>query len=91
MASLAITNAFAQDALAFDVLLALWLGMATVLASTARRQDSYGFALIGFTVPIVTLSEVSQPLSVFQTAADRLGGPGGRGGTGLRRMVARRA
>jgi len=71
VASLAITAAFAQDTLAFDVLLALWLGLATVLASTARRQDSYGFALIGFTVPIVTLSEVSQPLSVFQTAVDR--------------------
>jgi len=70
-ASLAITSAFAQATLAFDVALALWLGMATFLASTARRQDSYGFALIGFTVPIVTLSEVSQPLSVFQTAVDR--------------------
>ncbi len=71
VASLAITAAFAQDTLAFDVLLALWLGMATMLASTARRQDSYGFALIGFTVPIVTLSDVSQPQSVFLTAVDR--------------------
>ena len=70
-ASLAITAAFAQDTLAFDVALALWLGLATLLASTARRQDSYGFALIGFTVPIITLSNVSQPQSVFPTAVDR--------------------
>ncbi len=71
VAALAITAAFAQDTLAFGVLLAAWLGMATLLASTARRQDSYGFALIGFTVPIITLSNVSQPLSVFPTAVDR--------------------
>ena len=72
-ASLAIIAAFAQDTLAFDVVLAAWLGMATILASTARRQDSYGFALIGFTVPIVTLSNISQPESVFPTAVDRCG------------------
>lgn len=71
VASLAITAAFAQDTLAFDVVLAVWLGLATALASTARRQDSYGFALSGFTVPIITLSNVSQPLSVFLTAVDR--------------------
>ena len=71
VASLAITAAFAQDTLAFDVALAMWLGMATMLASTARRQDQYGFALIGFTVPIITLSSVAQPESVFSTAVDR--------------------
>ena len=71
VASLAITAGFAQDTLAFDVVLALWLGMATALASTARGQDQYGFALIGFTVPIITLSNVSQPQSVFPTAVDR--------------------
>ncbi len=70
-AAIAITAAFAQDTLAFDVVLALWLGAATFLASTASRQDTYGFALIGFTVPIVTLSNVSQPQSVFPTAVDR--------------------
>ena len=71
VASLAITAEFAQDTFAFDVVLALWLGIATILASTARRQDSYGFALIGFTVPIITLSNISQPQSVFPTAVDR--------------------
>ncbi len=71
VASLAITAAFAQDTLAFDVALAVWLGMATILASTARRQEAYGFALIGFTVPIITLSDVSQPQLVFSAAVDR--------------------
>ena len=71
VASLALEAAFAQDILAFDIALALWLGMATFLSSTARRQDAYGFALIGFTVPIVALSDVTQPLSLFATAVDR--------------------
>ena len=41
VAALAITAGFAQDTLAFSLALAFWLGMATFLASTARRQDSY--------------------------------------------------
>ena len=71
VASFALVAAFAQDTLAFDIALALWLGMATFLSSTARRQDAYGFALIGFTVPIVALSDVTQPLSLFATGVDR--------------------
>ncbi len=40
VASVALVAAFSQDTLAFDIALALWLGMATFLSSTARRQDA---------------------------------------------------
>ena len=69
--SLLLVSAFAQDTLAFDIALALWLCLATVGASLVRGQSSYGFSLTGFTVPIITLSNVSAPMSVFSTAVDR--------------------
>lgn len=71
IASVLLTSAFAQDTLAFDIALAGWLAAATFLSSVARGQDAYGFALMGFTVPIITLAEVAQPLSVFSTVVDR--------------------
>jgi uncharacterized membrane protein YccC len=36
-----------------------------------RGQRSYGFALMGYTVPIVTLGNVEQPGLVFHAAVDR--------------------
>ncbi len=70
-ASLVLVGCFAQDTLAFDIVLAVWLGLATAGASLVSGQSSYGFSLIGFTVPIITLSNVSAPMSVFDTAVDR--------------------
>ncbi len=71
VASIGFVAAFAQDTLAFGIALALWLGAASLLSSGVRGQDAYGFSLIGFTVPIIALANVSQPLSVFDTAVDR--------------------
>jgi uncharacterized membrane protein YccC len=69
--AIALTANFAQSTLAFDAALALWLGLLTAPASVERGQRSYGFALMGYTVPIVALSNVDQPDLVFQVAADR--------------------
>ena len=62
---------FAQSTVAFDAALALWLAFASAMASVERGQRSYGWALLGFTVPIVTLGNVEQPGLVFDTAVDR--------------------
>jgi uncharacterized membrane protein YccC len=69
--AVALTANFAQSTLAFDAAMALWLGLLTAAATVERGQRSYGFALMGYTVPIVTLSNVDQPGMVFQVAVDR--------------------
>ena len=69
--ALTLTANFAQSTLAFDAALALWLALLTAAASVERGQRSYGFALMGYTVPIVTLGNVDQPGQVFQVAVDR--------------------
>ena len=69
--SLALVANFAQSTLAFDVALALWLALAAAAATVERGQRSYGFALLGFTVPIVTLGNVDRPDLIFHTALDR--------------------
>jgi uncharacterized membrane protein YccC len=69
--AVALTANFAQSTLAFDAAIALWLGLLTAPASVERGQRSYGFALMGYTVPIVALSNVDQPDMVFQVAVDR--------------------
>src|SRR5580692_1360290 len=69
--ALALTANFGQSTLAFDAAVALWLAFLTVPASMERGQRSYGFALMGYTVPIVTLANVDQPSLVFQVAVDR--------------------
>jgi uncharacterized membrane protein YccC len=69
--AVALTANFAQSTLAFDAALALWLALLTAPATMERGQRSYGFALIGFTVPIVTLGTVDQPDQVFHVAVDR--------------------
>lgn len=71
VASLVLVDWFAQDTLAFDIALALWLGGSTLFCTVLRGQDSYGFSLMGFTVPIIVLANVSQPLAAFRTAVDR--------------------
>src|ERR1700761_1993456 len=68
--AVALTANFAQSTLAFDVAIALWLALLTAAASVERGQRSYGFALMGYTVPIVTLGNVEQPGLVFHVAVD---------------------
>jgi hypothetical protein len=63
--AVALIANFAQATLAFDVAFALWLALLTAPATMERGQRSYGFALMGFTVPIVALGTVQQPDQVF--------------------------
>src|SRR3984885_10005615 len=62
---------FARSPPGFDAALALWLAVLTAAATMERGQRSYGFALMGFTVPIVALGTVAQPDQVFHVAVDR--------------------
>ena len=65
----------AQSTLGYDVALALWLGLMTYFASLEQGRGSYGFARMGFTVPILTLGNVEAPLNTFDTAVSRCSEP----------------
>ncbi|MBB3174829.1 putative membrane protein YccC [Endobacter medicaginis] len=69
--SLLMMAAFAQDTLAFDLALAAWLAFVTLFATVERGQRSYGFALMGFTVPIIALGTIQTPDNVFHVAFAR--------------------
>jgi uncharacterized membrane protein YccC len=69
--SIVLMDNFAQSTLGYDVALALWLGLMTYCASLEQGLGSYGFALLGYTVPILTLSNVESPLNTFDTAVSR--------------------
>lgn len=62
---------FAQATLAFDLALALWMGLLTAASSVESGQRAYGFASMGFTVPIIALADVQSPETVFQIGVDR--------------------
>ncbi|MCQ8240175.1 FUSC family protein [Rhizosaccharibacter radicis] len=70
VALLLVAN-FAQATLAFDVAIALWLGLLTAASTIESGQRSYGFALIGFTVPIIAFSNIPHPLDTFHEGVDR--------------------
>ncbi len=69
--ALVLVAAFAQATLAFDVALALVLGVAGTLATIQRGQRTYGVASTAYTIPIVVLGSVQQPGNVFHIAVDR--------------------
>jgi uncharacterized membrane protein YccC len=56
--SVVLMGNFAQSILGYDVALALWLGLMTYCASLEQGVGSYAFALMGYTVPILTLGNV---------------------------------
>jgi uncharacterized membrane protein YccC len=70
-ASIVLMANFAQSTLAYDIAFALWLGIATYFSSLERGLGAYGFALMGYTVPIVTLGNVETPLQTFDTVVSR--------------------
>jgi uncharacterized membrane protein YccC len=69
--SILLMDNYAQSTFAYAVALALWLGIMTYFSSLERGLGSYGFALMGYTVPIVTLGNVETPLLTFDTAVNR--------------------
>jgi hypothetical protein len=73
--SIVLMDDLAQSTLGYDVALALWLGLMTYFASLEQGLGSYGFALMGFTVPILTLGNVEAPLNTFDTAVSRCSEP----------------
>ena len=71
LVAMVLVAEFAQTTLAFDLALALWMGLLTAASSVESGQRAYGFASMGFTVPIIALADVQHPEAVFRIGVDR--------------------
>lgn len=55
----------------FLLVMALWLGLCTAASTLLRSAWAYAFVLAGYTVAIICLPAISQPLTVFDQAVAR--------------------
>lgn len=62
---------FAQAGPLFILAMALWLAFCTYGATLARNYASYGFALAGFSAPLIGFGSVATPDQVWTMAVDR--------------------
>lgn len=62
---------FAQAPWLFLIAVALWMGLCTAASTMLRSAWSYAFVLAGYTVAIIGLPAISQPLTVFDQAVAR--------------------
>lgn len=62
---------FAQAGPLFILAMALWLAFCTYGATLARNYASYGFALAGFSAPLIGFGSVATPDQVWSMAVDR--------------------
>ncbi len=62
---------FVQAGPLFILAMALWLAFCTYGATLARNYASYGFALAGFSAPLIGFGSVETPDQVWSMAVDR--------------------
>ncbi|MDZ5648739.1 FUSC family protein [Nitrospirillum sp. BR 11828] len=71
-AALALMAGFGQSPEAFLLLYSLWLAGCVALANRLRRFRSYAAVLAGYTLALVALGAVDDPLRTFDIAAARV-------------------
>jgi len=69
--SLLMIGAFAQEPKWFIAFFAIWIGITTAAGVKYRNFQSYGFVLAGYTLCIVALPVIEQPMEIFQIATSR--------------------
>ena len=69
--SLLMVGAFAQEPTWFILFFALWIGITTAAGVKYRNFQSYGFVLAGYTLCIVALPVIEQPMEIFNIATSR--------------------
>ena len=69
--SIFMIGAFAQEPKAFIFFFALWIGITTAAGVKYRNFQSYGFVLAGYTLCIVALPVIEQPMEIFNIATSR--------------------
>lgn len=61
----------AQAPWLFLISVAVWIGLCTGASTTLRSSFSYSFVLAGYTVAIIALPSISDPVKVFEQAVSR--------------------
>lgn len=70
-ASVFIVPMFVQTPLLLAVVIALWTGTLLFLSLHLRTANSYALMLAGYTMPLISLPVVDNPLTVFDIAVAR--------------------
>lgn len=69
--SVVVMALFAQTPWLFLLVLATWLGICTAASTLLRSAWAYAFVLAGYTVVIIALPAIGNPLNVFDQAVAR--------------------
>ncbi|MDD5157923.1 FUSC family protein [Sulfurimonas sp.] len=69
--SFLMVGAFAQEPMWFIFFFAIWIGITTAAGVKYRNFQSYGFVLAGYTLCIVALPVIEQPMEIFNIATSR--------------------
>ncbi len=70
--ALVFTAIFGQDRTMLLVVFALWLGLCTAVASLLKDFRAYGAVLCGYTVGIISISDIDVPQNAFGSAVNRV-------------------
>ncbi|MCM2290949.1 FUSC family protein [Allorhizobium sp. BGMRC 0089] len=70
-ASVALLPLLADKPILLAITVSLWTGTLLFFSMLERRARSYVFMLAGYTLPLVALSSVTSPATVFATALSR--------------------
>ena len=70
--SLVLVSAFSQDRVWFMTFFTIWIAICAAAGFKYRNFISYGFVLSGYTVAIITLPFIDNPLHIYGFAIDRI-------------------
>ncbi|MDX8523755.1 FUSC family protein [Mesorhizobium sp. MSK_1335] len=71
LAAVGITSLFGANPWLLVTVLALWIGVCTLVSSLLRNPEAYGAALAGYTAMIISLPALGQPHVVVDLAVAR--------------------
>ncbi|RUW38949.1 FUSC family protein [Mesorhizobium sp. M2A.F.Ca.ET.015.02.1.1] len=71
LAAIGITSLSGANPWLLVTLLALWIGVCTLVSSLLRNPEAYGAALAGYTAMIISLPALGQPIVVVDLAIAR--------------------
>ncbi|BCM20036.1 FUSC family protein [Mesorhizobium sp. J8] len=71
LAAVGITSLFGTNPWLLVTVLALWIGVCTLVSSLLRNPEAYGAALAGYTAMIISLPALGQPHVVVDLAVAR--------------------
>lgn len=71
LAAIGITSLFGTNPWLLVTVLALWIGVCTLVSSLLRNPEAYGAALAGYTAMIISLPALGQPHLVVDLAVAR--------------------